>query len=238
MSGSRRRDPSPLVPLSEHDKLDPELSRALALRLTQAEQQERERIAEVLHDHVQQLLFSLQKHLDRLRGAVALESEEVFTEIESVLEEAISTTRTLTTQLSPPVMKEQDMAVALQWLGFRFHALHGLHVEIRLDEPLPIAEENIRLLLYGIIRELLFNVVKHAGVDSVTIDGGLKEGHVTMRVADGGRGFDPSMMRYEGRGLRRSRERLTLAGGYLEIDSASDGGTRIELSLPLKPPSE
>lgn len=215
MSGPRHPVLSPRDALSEYDALDPEVARALALRLPQAEQQERERIAEVLHDHLQQLLFSLQKHLDHLREASEVGSEDVLTEIESVLNEAISATRTLTKQLSPPVMKEQDMAVALQRLAFRFHALHGLKVDVRLRKPLPIADENVRLLLYGVIRELPFNVVKHAGVDTVTIEGRLEAGRVAMRVEYGARGFDPEMACPEGRGLRRSRERLSLAGGYL-----------------------
>lgn len=98
----------------------------------------------------------------------------------------------------------------------------------------------MRVLLFQAVRELLFNVVKHAGVDHATVLLGEEGGELVVRVADGGRGFDPAELGAnaqddEAFGLYSVRERLGFFGGRMEIDAAPGEGARVTLRMPSGP---
>jgi len=203
-----------------------ELSRALTL----AEQRERMRIARVLHDDLQQLL-------------VAAKMAGSFGDMERLgeaLDRAIRVTRTLAQELSPGLLRSKDLRDLLGWLGERMYEQHELTVRIEATAVL-VADDAVRVLLYQLVRELLFNVVKHAGTRRAYVSAGVVGGHICVVVEDKGVGFDPSELEGKGGtglGLPSVRERLELIGGRLVVESAPGEGTSVVIYAPRKERTE
>jgi signal transduction histidine kinase len=114
---------------------------------------------------------------------------------------------------------------------------HGLQVTATIDPAAEPAEEDLRVMLFTAVRELLLNVVKHAGVASASIEMTCQHDQLRILVADAGSGFDPSHCPQEtdltaGYGLFSIRERLQQIGGCLQIDSAPGAGTRASITVP------
>jgi two-component system CheB/CheR fusion protein len=213
----------------------------LASELLFAEQGVRQRVAQVLHDDLQQLIFAIQIHVQVL--AKELNTEPAFQEqlqqLESMVDDALSLTRNLSQDLSPPVMRSQDLGEALQWLAAHMKEMHDLEVALQLSSDLTIANDNLRLSLYQMVRELLFNVVKHAGVNHVQVRGSMVNGNLMLEIKDGGAGFDmTAVLQQQARdssfGLRGMMERLKLLGGRMDIQSQPGQGTHITLDLPTR----
>jgi signal transduction histidine kinase len=196
-----------------------ELSRSLAL----AEQEERRRIAHVLHDGLQQSLFGAQI------AAAAGDTDRV----EAILDEAMDVARSLSHSLSPPFLEGEDVEDLLRWMAERHQLRYGMEVEVEAGGDVPVPDPALRVLLYQIVRELLFNVAKHAGTDRVRIVARRTDGRIRVEVEDTGVGFDPRDLGHStGLGLRSVREWADLIGGRLSIDSAPGAGTRVALTLP------
>jgi signal transduction histidine kinase len=216
--------------------------RVLAGELTLTEQRERRRIAMILHDHIQQLLVAAKLRLEILRRHGDPSVQQAAEEVQRLLGESILASRLLTAELSPPVLSEAGLKAGLEWLVRWMDDKHGLAVELTTEQdPLPLAED-VRALLFESVRELLFNVVKHSHVGSVTVTMRRVGAHVRVSVADCGVGFDPAAIRPAdqaggGFGLFSIRERLDLVGGRFEVESAPGRGTRVVLTAPLSAPS-
>jgi two-component system, chemotaxis family, CheB/CheR fusion protein len=213
--------------------------RALASTLTLAEQQERRRISQILHDDLQQFLYGIQLKMTFIRREAAGQEKliQYADEANQWLNEAVVVTRRLTVDLSPPVLKGEGLADSLQWLVSQMNELHNLKVELKANDPVSVPSDDMRVLLFQIIRELLFNVVKHSGTDRAALELESRDGEVTIRVHDDGKGFDPSAVGGPepegGFGLYSVRERLDLFNGRLEIQSAPNDGTHITIHVPL-----
>ncbi|HSM09217.1 MAG TPA: CheR family methyltransferase [Gemmatimonadota bacterium] len=218
--------------------------RELASSLTMAEQHERTRIARILHSDLQQMLYSIQLKLALVREALddtgAAPAGVHLSESEEWLDRALATTRQLTVELSPPVLDREGLTDALAWLRTHMLELHDIEVEIVADGPFDLPDEDWRMLLFQAVRELLFNVVKHAGTNRATVELSEREDEIVIRVVDEGRGFDVSSI--AGRsvddssvGLLSLGERLRLFGGRLEIESTPGSGTRASLHAPIEP---
>jgi len=213
--------------------------RALASQLTRAEEQERRRLSQILHDHLQQLLVGARIHLGLVRRHIGDERlREAVAEIDDLLEQAIGESRSLTVELSPPILYDAGLAAALAWLGQQTQEKHALEVEVRCGpEPEPI-EPTSRALLYQAVRELLFNAVKHACAHRAEVTMAWNQGRLQIEVCDDGVGFDPARLEVRegngGFGLFSVRERLEVMGGRLEIDAAPGRGSRFVLDIPLE----
>ena len=212
--------------------------RAMAGELALAEQRERKRLAKVLHDNLQQLLVGAKFHTSLLARSGDPAAKETGREVENLLGQALVASRTLTTELSPPILEEGGLGVALKWLGEWMADRHGLAVEVTTDDDLPQPVEDVKVFLFESVRELLFNAVKHSKVRSATVHAHCLDGRLWIVVADKGVGFDPARIAQArlgtgGFGLLTIRERLTLIGGQMEIDSAPGQGCRFVLSVPL-----
>jgi signal transduction histidine kinase len=198
-----------------------------------AEQAVRRRIAHMLHDDLQQLLFAVEMQLDFLR---ADEGENVeLNEITKTIRQAISVTRQLSVDLSPPVLENEGITGTLTWLAQHMTDVYQLQVTVEtIGQPATINVEQ-RILLYQIVRELLFNVVKHAGVREAQVTLQAEADGFTIIVSDQGQGFDVADLFGDETsqfGLRSVNERLQLIGGRAAIDSQPDAGTRVTLWLP------
>lgn len=211
--------------------------RALAALLSQTEQRERRRLAQVLHDNLQQLLVAAKIRVSGLRAGADATATAVTEQVQSLLSEAIQVSRSLTSELSPPVLYTQGLASALQWLKRWMKDKHGLEVDIGIDKADDTLSDDRRAFLFDCIRELLFNVVKHAGTDHAQIHVifDQKRGETRVLVEDRGVGLIPTMRgneEFRGFGLFSIRERLQLMGGVMQIEGSPGHGTRVLLITP------
>jgi len=218
--------------------------RALASAVTLAEQRERKRVAQILHDHVQQLLYGVQMRLQLLTGDLADETPELIVrnlgESARLLDDAIEAARSLSVDLSPPVLPDEGVDIALKWLTAHMARVHGLTVDLQVEDgyDYPIQTEELYVLIFQLVRELLFNVVKHANVKEARVHLYSQDGRHKITVEDEGVGFDmgmvvqPKWKPEQGYGLYSVRERLALFGGEFEIDSHPGNGARVTIMLP------
>ena len=211
--------------------------RALASELTLAEQRERRRLAEVLHDNLQQLLVGAKFRLAMLGRAADSSVKLAADEAEDLLDQSIECSRSLTGELSPPILHQGGLVPALEWLAVWMQQKHGFTVLLQADESASPKSEDTKVLLFQSVRELLFNALKHAGVRTAFVRLAASDDHIEVTVSDDGAGFDresvaPRAGRAMGFGLFSIHERLELLGGRLEIDSAPGRGSRFRLLAP------
>ncbi len=212
----------------------------LTSELTLAEQRERKRLAEILHDHLQQLLAGARLHLEILSGKVDVESTTAFKTAYDLVTKSIETSRTLSSELSPPVLYQKELPEALQWLARWMSATHRLDVDLDLPDDFVFLREDLRVLLFHSVRELLFNVVKHAETSTAQVAMQERNGRIRIMVKDKGRGCDPKSLTEngpgEGFGIFAIRERVELLGGKLETACAPNEGVSATIFLPVDPP--
>jgi PAS domain S-box-containing protein len=222
-----------------------QLSR-LASQLTLAEQRERERLAKLLHDHLQQLLVGAAFGIDRLaRRLVGPEAPagaaDALAGVKDLLQEAVEAARTLVADLSPPILHEAGLGSALEWLARQMETRHRLAVALWVDADAEPRREDVRRVLFDSVREALFNVVKHTDCDSAQVRMSRDaHGCLCIEIRDYGAGFDPAGIdtgEHEGTGLGllAMRERLRCLGGACHITRCADGGTLVTLTTPLDP---
>ena len=215
---------------------------ALALDLTRAEERERQRVAEVIHDHLQQLLSVARINLAMVLERVKAKSvQKSLADLDGLLAESLDITRSLTADLSPAILHRSGLAAALRWLGRWYQGRFGLEVEVEIEED-PDLDGEARATLFRAVRELLFNVVKHAGVAGAKVQlGRTADGRARIVVSDEGAGFDPKVLRAwdgsaGGFGLFSLHERLDLLGGHLEVNSAEGRGATFTITgAPPRP---
>lgn len=215
--------------------------KSLASQLTLAEESERRRIATEMHASIGQSLIISKMKLDELRAsAPSKEMEKTLGEVCSLLAKNIQETRTLTFDLSSPVLYELgfEQAVA-EWLDERIESKYGIETEFEddgLEKPL---DDEVRVFLFRDVRELLFNVVKHAQAKKVKVTVSKLGDRIRVSIEDDGLGFNPDKLaemavKKGAFGLFSIRQRLELLGGRLDIDSAPGRGTKITITAPLK----
>jgi signal transduction histidine kinase/FixJ family two-component response regulator len=217
--------------------------REMAVALTRAELQERRRLAKLLHDHLQQLLVAAKLQATALRRPDASESvRETSDLVDDLLRQAIETSRTLTVELNPANLHESGLQAGLEWLARWMLQKHKLHVELSLQPGADSPNEDLRSLLFEAIRELLFNVVKHAGTDRARVSVRCDErGWIFAEVADSGRGWEAGekpVSALSGLGLFAIEERVEMMRGEFRVWSEVGRGTRVTLGLPPSPASD
>jgi len=217
--------------------------RQLAAELVRSEQHERERLARVLHDDLQQLLVATMFQLTGIRARVHDEQlRRVLDSMDDLLKQSLDTSRTLTVELSPTILREAGLDAALPWLARQIRKRHHLKVETQINAHVAQDADGVVVLLFSAVRELLLNVVKHANVDEARVQLDRIDGdRVRIVVSDEGAGFDPARVQDEegpatGLGLFGLRERLEHIGGQCLIDSAPGRGTRVTLTAEVGPP--
>ncbi|MEX1081599.1 MAG: PAS domain S-box protein [Halofilum sp. (in: g-proteobacteria)] len=209
----------------------------LAAQITQAEQRERRKLAQILHDDLQQVLVGAKMKAQQLKKADAAHTKRIASQLTELLDEAVDSSRSLSHQLSPRVLYDQGLADALRWLAARQEERQGLTVHVEADANAEPAAIDMKTFLYQGVRELLLNVRKHAGDEArvrLARDG---RERVRIDVEDDGPGFSPERITEEPQGqalgLFGLGERLQALGGEMRIDSAPGEGTRITLLAPM-----
>jgi PAS domain S-box-containing protein len=211
--------------------------RSLAGQLASAEQRERRRLAAILHDDLQQWLVAAKMRLGPLSSkSVDPKIADVPAKVREMLDEAIKCSRNLSQELRPPVLYEEGLLPALRWLAEQMHERHELDVEVTAEVEEEPASEDLAAFLFESVREMLFNIVKHAGVSEASVHVRRTNGTLEVVVEDGGTGFDLDAIQRQGGGglgLFSVRERLAGLGGEMEITSTPGEGTRITLCAPV-----
>jgi PAS domain S-box-containing protein len=217
-----------------------EMLRSLTTELVMTEERERRRIAVDLHDNIGQTLALTKIKVESVMGETSTDGlRKPLAEIGDMIDQSIQQTRSLMTDLSPPVLYELGLSDAIQWLCEQIQAQHNLRILLMNDFKIHGIEEEIQLLLFRATKELLTNIVKHAGA---------KQAHVTIQnlgkkiritVMDDGVGFDVSGIgqvakRSGGFGLLSIHERLKYLGGLFEIETKKGIGTRVTLVAPRR----
>jgi PAS domain S-box-containing protein len=213
----------------------------LADELMQAETRERRMLAEDLHDDLGQSLTVLKLKLSLLDVQVSQEGRDYLQrqvrDIESVVDQASESVRSISTHLSPPVLHQDGLVAALHWLAEEMLRTYGLGVTLDCHADLHL-NETFGGAIYRTVRELLINIWKHAEVSTAQVAVHLDPySHMTViRVSDQGKGFDVLKMQAPSStlsyGIYSIRERMNLIGGALQIDSNPGLGTTVTLMIP------
>jgi PAS domain S-box-containing protein len=217
--------------------------RSLAAELTVTEERERRKIAEELHDHLAQLLVLGRMKLSHaIRQVTNPGVAGLLHDLDGVISQCMTYTRSLVVKLTPPVLHELGLLPALQWLATWMHD-QGLIVSLHLSKRPPVLTEAQAILLFQSVRELLFNVLKHASTRRASIS--VEEdaqGAVHVTVADEGGGFRVSELEngvdsHSRFGLFSIKERIESLHGRMEIYSTPGHGTRVTLVVQSVPSS-
>ncbi len=207
--------------------------RTLAAELALAGERERRQVAQEMHDQIGQNLAAIKFKLGHLTSR-SRELEEVL----ALLEQTIQSSRDLASKLSPPVLHELGLGAGLEWLVHQLRANFGIAGQFYDDlQPKPLAED-LRIMLFQAVRELLANVGRHSRASMARVSARVENGGLVIEVSDDGVGFDPvqAPARRQGTaglGLFSIREGLAHLGTRMEILAAPGRGTRVLLRAPL-----
>ncbi len=212
--------------------------RSLAAELAMAEERERRSLAISLHDRIGQGLAVAKLKLETLQYLLPPEHHAQLEDVTALIKEIVNDTRSLTFDISPPILYELGLTPAVVWLGEHITRQFGLPVDVRCRAEGVVLNEGLRIMLFRSIQELLMNAVKHAHASRASVRL-FKQGtsEVCAIVEDDGVGFDPPSCTMHpsaasGFGLFSIRERIGHLGGRVEIESAPGQGTRVRLTVP------
>ncbi len=217
-----------------------EMRARLLEQVITAQEDERKRIARELHDETSQALTSLMVGLKVLEVRPELAGmRETLADLRALTGKTLDAVHDLALQLRPSVLDDLGLVPAVDRLVADFQRTHGIQAAFetncRLGPRLPAAVETA---LYRITQEALTNVARHAGAHTVSLLVEARDGSVSLIVEDDGRGFDVAHYMSEGRderslGVFGMRERATLLGGALTIESTPGSGTTVFVEVPL-----
>lgn len=233
------RDVTEMFDLNARLKREQDLLRSYAQRIAGAEERARRSTAQDLHSGIGQELAAMGMMVTSLGNELGPQQRTRLDELRGRLHRVQERTREMISDLSPPGLYELGLLPALQWLVVYLRTQERpLRVELdgALDEmALPVP---LRVLVFKLIRELLRNVVKHAGVDTAAVRVRGDAAGLVVEVSDAGRGFawDPANLTspQRGFGLWSIADRLAQVGGQLGVDSAPGQGARFTLTIPLR----
>lgn len=213
--------------------------RFLASELSLGEERLRRRIATGVHDNIGQNLAITKIKLESLAESISSpELASSLDEIRRLIAQTINGTRSLTLELSPPVLYELGFEAAVGWLVRQTKQQYGFTTKFECDQRAKPMDHNVCVFLFQAVRELLVNVAKHAQAQNVTVSSRKVDDEIQITVEDDGVGFDTSHIKSHnyktsGFGLFSIRERLSHIGGHLDVESRPGRGTRVTLVAPI-----
>lgn len=214
--------------------------RRQASQLSLAEERERRRIATDLHDNVIQGLALSMIKLDLLRESDNILNDKLLEDISDTLRSAIEDMRNMTFDISSPTLYKFGLSTAIdELLDDLIYRRYSIEYEFHDDNKQKPLDEDVRVLLFQSVRELLINIIKHADAGKVDVSIEKEGSTVRIAVTDDGAGFDVEdkkldIHRSGGFGLFNIRERLDYIGGGMEVQSQPGKGSRFVLIAPLK----
>jgi len=213
--------------------------RQLSSRLLRLQDFERRRIARELHDSLGQVLVGLKLNLDMLRQSPR--REELWLEVEELMQQSISEVRTLSYLLHPPTMDEAGFASAARWYVEGLGQRSGLKVTLEAPNDLGRLPDTVELALFRVLQETLTNVHRHSGASAAHVLIWKDAEQVILEVKDNGRGMPEELLSHfqatgagMGVGLAGIRERAWELGGRLKVESDTSG-TLVRVAIPVTP---
>jgi two-component system sensor histidine kinase UhpB len=200
-------------------------------RVLAAQEGERLRIAQELHDEVGQTLTAVLLQLGRSARHAGPELGAELLETQETARASLEEVRRISRELRPEALDDLGLSSALVALTERFSQNTGLEVRRELDRELPALSEEAELVIYRVAQEALTNVARHADTDRAQLSLTRANGRLTLRVLDEGIGLDPQ--RSERGGLRGMRERAVLVGAELTVSRRPRRGTEVRLDVPV-----
>lgn len=228
-----------LVRTNENLRSRTEMLQKLALDLTHAENNERKRIAQVLHDDLQQMLASAKLQMEILiSDLINSEMAQTAQLVYDILSQAMNTSRNLSRELNPAFLIGENLEGALQKKAVQLGERYGFQVQMTFDPGNSKVDEDISTFIFRSVQELIFNCAKHAKANHVSLDLIRSENFIKIVVVDDGVGFDPSQLNVFGGveggfGLFSIKERAIALGGSFNVNSTPNQGSRISLKFPV-----
>lgn len=220
--------------LFEQVRAGRERQRKLAKSLVDIQEAERRHIAKELHDHLGQILTGLQFMLESAKNQTTGKQRSNLEEIQSSVVDIIGQVREMSLNLRPSMLDDMGLLPTVQWHIDRYTRQTGIRVNFQCDEFSGRFPLEIETAAYRIIQEALTNVARHAHVDEVFVGLVVQERTLWVEVLDKGKGFDTAaQLDKPSSGLGGMRERVSLLGGYLVVESFINQGTQIVAALPL-----
>ena len=214
--------------------------RSLTSELSLTEEKERRRIATELHDHTGQTLAFSKIKLETLQELTKSEDLTGYLkEIETLIDKAMEETKSLAFDLSPPILYDLGFEAALEWLSRHINQQYSIQIDFEDDGQPKLLSNDLSIVLFQAVRELLINVVKHAQAEKAKVSIAKVGKGIKIIVEDDGRGIDtdityPYLKKNHGFGLFNIYERIGYIGGRVKIESEPGHGTKITIVLPLK----
>lgn len=212
--------------------------RSLSGKISLAEESERRRISSELHDGTVQSLVLSRIQLAELKQSLTDEpARRIADGIDELLDKSLKETRSLIFEISPPVLYELGLEAAVEWLAENYRRRTGLKVTISSDGGKSALGEELKVVVFQAVRELMVNVAKHARAKTVAIDWRHASDALAVSVIDDGIGFDVDSNKVRtvsegGFGLFSIRERLNLLGAEFDLESSA-AGTRATIIVPM-----
>jgi len=210
--------------------------RQMAERVVTAQEQERQRISRELHDDLGQALTIHLLALRDLQNDLSIPVTTMFERLQALYDqsyEILVKIRGLAQDLRPPVLDTLGLKLAMQTYCAEFTRRTNLPVTFEADQSLPGLPDIYSVTLYRVLQEALTNIIKHAQASHVWAELTMEDNTIALTVQDNGRGFAGGKPQSNGIGLVGLRERLTIAGGKLDISSSPVGGTILSAQLPV-----
>ncbi len=228
--------------INEHKQTEEELQvyqqklLDLSAELSLAEEKERRRIAAELHDDIGQTLAMVRIKTESLMmSSLHEELVQSIGVIRDLIVKSIQKVRSLTSQLSPPLLYEVGFGAALRWLGDKFQLENGLQVDILGDPVRKELGEEVAVTLFQVVRELLMNISKHAKANNATIMICMDKRKILINVMDDGIGFDVARVgKKDEFGLFNIRQKMRHLSGEITFESKIGKGTNVCLMAPFK----
>jgi two-component system, NarL family, sensor histidine kinase UhpB len=214
------------------DRLESEREESMR-RVIGAQEAERLRIAQELHDEIGQNLTAALLQLARVRKKAGPDLEEEVSAATETVRSNLDDLRRIAQRLRPQALDELGLTSALSQFSARLSAQAGLEIDAQLDANLPALTREEELVIYRVAQEALTNVVRHAGASHTELALERAPDRLTLRVADDGRGIDGGGDRSGG--IRGMHERAALIHADLKVARRAGGGTEVILHVPLSP---
>jgi signal transduction histidine kinase len=211
--------------------------RKLSSRLLEAQEKERKLVAQELHDSIGGSLaaikFSLEEKLARARKSdspTGISLEDTISMVRNVIEE----TRRISTSLRPPIIDDLGLLTTIRWFCREFRKVYSsIRIEYRMEIEEDDAPEPLKIVIYRILQEALYNTAKHSHADRIMISLQKTDSGIMLHIEDNGQGFNLKQTTVEGIGLSSMKDRTALSGGTIEIQSRPGKGTTIRASWPF-----
>lgn len=214
--------------------------RSTLLELTLVQDRERKKLANDLHDFLAQLLVTCKLKLNQIdQNTIPSQPFHMIKNVEDIIDQSLLYTRTLISELYPTSLQHLGLFQTLRWLAKDMQRF-GLIVSIPEDIPSMQVPEHMRIMIYKSVREVLFNVLKHAEVNKASIHWTCaSEGDFLIRITDAGKGFDSQRMEREQGpghlGIFFYKEQIKSLKGHLDVLSSPENGTTVTIRMNFAP---